>query len=85
MLKEAAQFPKIVSHYLKVFDLEKMTSAWLLNNFFIMTFSFLSDVYQSTEKSTKINHNLSYQTFTYQCWHKITLFLVSPCDLYAGI
>lgn len=33
MLKEAAQFPKIVSHYLKVFDLEKMTSAFYCPTF----------------------------------------------------
>lgn len=56
MLKEAAQFPKIVSHYLQVFDLEKMASALLLPNSFMMIFSFFSEVYQSTEKSTKINH-----------------------------
>lgn len=66
ILKEAAQISKIVSHYLKVFDLEKITSALLPPSFVMMTFSFLSDAYQSTEKSTKINHCLSHQTFTCQ-------------------
>lgn len=44
MLEEAALFSDIVSLYLKVFDLEKMTYALLLPNFCTMTFSFLSDV-----------------------------------------
>lgn len=61
MLEAAALFSDIVSLYLKVFDLEKLTYALLLSNFCTMTFSFLSDVYQSTEKGTKINHCLLWQ------------------------
>lgn len=64
ILEEAALFPETVPLYLKVFDLEKMTFALLLPNFRTTTFSFLSDVYQSTEKGTKVNHCLSCQSST---------------------